>query len=142
MGMYAEFDGIKFAVGDTIQVKYKIIETEVKAGSTKRETKKEVRERIQPFEGIVIGIRGTQENKTFTVRKIASYGIGVERIFPIASPWIKGIKVVRKGKVRRAKLNYLRQRIGRAVEDLGERAVTPVRDSSNAGRLTLKAESE
>lgn len=69
--------------------------------------------RIQPFEGILISIKGRGENKMFTVRKIASGGIGVERIWPLNSPWIEKVEVKRKGKVRRAKLYYLRKRIGK-----------------------------
>lgn len=99
--MYAEHNETKFAVGDTVKINYRIIEDE--------------KERIQPFEGIVIGIKGDRDTKTFTVRKIASHNIGVERIFPLNSPWIRSIKVVKQGKVRRAKLNYLRKRKGKAA---------------------------
>lgn len=84
-----------FAVGDTIKVYQKIQEGD--------------KIRAQPFEGIVISIKGSGENKMFTVRKIAADGIGVERIWPLNSPWIEKIKVLRKGKVRRAKLYYLRK---------------------------------
>lgn len=107
MAMYTEYKESKFAVGDTVKVNYRIIEDE--------------KERIQPFEGIVIGIKGDKDTKTFTVRKIASNNIGVERIFPLNSPWIKSIKVVKRGKVRRAKLNYLRKRKGKAALDIKER---------------------
>jgi len=65
--------------------------------------------RTQPFEGIVLSIHGEGENKMFTVRKIATGNIGVERVWPLNSPWIEKIKVMKKGKVRRAKLNYLRK---------------------------------
>lgn len=89
---------VEFHVGDTVRILYKILE----------EGKKE---RTQPFEGVVIAIRGRGESKTFTVRKIAVDKIGVERIFPLNSPWIQDLKVVKKPrkKVRRAKLYYLRQ---------------------------------
>lgn len=98
----------EFAVGDTVKVHYKIIEKEKKAGTTKRSVTEEIKERVQPFEGIVIGIKGSDEGKSFTIRKIASDAVGVERIFPANSPWIKKIVRVKKGKARRAKLYYLR----------------------------------
>ncbi len=82
-----------FAPGDTVRVLYRVREGE--------------KERIQAFEGICIGRRGTGMGETFMVRKISS-GIGVERVFPLHSPFIKGIEVVRRGRVRRAKLYYLR----------------------------------
>ena len=90
-----------FAVGDTVKVSVKVIE-----GS---------KERIQNFEGIVIAKKNGGIRETFTVRRI-SYGVGVERIFPIHSPNIKDVKVIRKGKVRRSKLYYLRNRIGKAAK--------------------------
>ena len=89
----------EFRVGDTVNVGCKIIE--VKGGKEK--------ERIQNFEGIVIARKGQGATETFTVRKISS-GIGVERIFPVNSPNIASIEVVKKGKVRRAKLYFLRTR--------------------------------
>lgn len=90
-----------FNVGDTIKVHVKI-----KEGN---------RERIQVFEGIVIKKQGESNRETFTVRKI-SYGVGVERTFPVHSPKIDKIEVTRKGKVRRAKLFYLRERTGKATK--------------------------
>ncbi|HNZ82409.1 MAG TPA: 50S ribosomal protein L19 [Sedimentibacter sp.] len=90
-----------FNVGDTIKVHVRI-----KEGN---------RERIQVFEGIVIKIQGESSRATFTVRKI-SYGVGVERTFPVHSPKIEKIEVVRKGKVRRARLFYLRERTGKATK--------------------------
>ena len=90
-----------FVVGDTIRVHFKIIE-----GKT---------ERIQAYEGICIGIRGKGLAQTCMVRKI-SYGVGVERVFPVHSPKIARIEVVRRGRVRRAKLYYLRDRIGKAAK--------------------------
>lgn len=83
----------EFRVGDTVRVNVRIIE-----GKT---------ERIQAYEGIVIAIQGGGVSKTFTVRKISG-GVGVERVFPFNSPKLESVSVVRKGKVRRAKLNYLR----------------------------------
>lgn len=90
----------EFRVGDTIKVHYKI-----KEGS---------KERIQIFQGIVIQKRGVQISKTFTVRKVSN-GVGVERIFPLHSPNIQKIEVVRFGRVRRAKLFYLRKAKGKAA---------------------------
>ena len=85
----------EFRVGDTVRVDVKIIEGK--------------KERIQAFEGIVTSRKGGNVSETFTVRKV-SYGIGVERIFPIHSPKVAKITVVKKGKVRRAKLNFLKDR--------------------------------
>lgn len=90
-----------FRVGDTIKVHFKIVEGK--------------RERIQLFEGTVIAIKGSGTRKTFMVRKI-SFNIGVERIFPFCSPKIQKVEVVRRGKVRRAKLYYLRKRVGKATQ--------------------------
>ncbi|WP_278832066.1 50S ribosomal protein L19 [Mitsuokella multacida] len=90
----------EFTPGDTVRVHAKIVE-----GS---------RERIQMFEGVVIGRQGTGVRETFTVRRI-SYGIGVERMFPVHSPRIEKIDVLRKGIVRRAKLYYLRNLTGKAA---------------------------
>lgn len=87
--------------GDTVRVHVKVVEG--------------TRERIQIFEGTVIKLKGGSVNRTFTVRRV-SYGVGTERIFPLHSPKIDKIEVVRKGKVRRAKLNYLRKRKGRAAK--------------------------
>jgi len=89
-----------FAPGDTVLVNVKVIEGE--------------RTRVQAYEGVCIGRSGAGLNENFTVRKI-SYGEGVERVFPIYSPMIDSIKVVRRGKVRRAKLYYLRDRRGKAA---------------------------
>ena len=89
-----------FSAGDTIKVDVKIVEGD--------------KERIQAFEGLCIARSGGGLNESFTVRKI-SYGEGVERIFPIFSPKIAGISVLKKGKVRRAKLYYLRDRRGKSA---------------------------
>ena len=97
---YLNKDAVKLEIGDYVKVSFKVIE-----GS---------RERIQVFEGTVIGMRGEGVKETFTVRKIA-YGVGVERVFPVHSPKIAGIEVVRHGKVRRAKLYYIRNRVGKAA---------------------------
>ncbi|MDP3982925.1 MAG: 50S ribosomal protein L19 [bacterium] len=115
MSIFAEHNNIQFAVGDTIKVNYKIIEKEKKVGTAKREITEEVNERIQPFEGIVMGIKGGNTTKSFTIRKIASYNVGVERIIPLSSPWLKSIEIVKQGKVRRGKLGYLRTRTGKSA---------------------------
>ncbi len=111
-------------VGDTVRIHYKLIEKEKVAGKTKREVKEETRERIQIFEGIVIAIKGSGANAMFTVRKIGAGAIGIERIFPLISPWIKRIEVKKRGVVRRAKLYYLRGKIGKDATRIEE--VTPV----------------
>lgn len=90
----------EFAPGDTVRVHAKIVEGN--------------RERIQVFEGVVIGRQGTGIRETFTVRRI-SYGVGVERTFPVHSPRVAKIEVVRRGVVRRAKLYYLRNLTGKAA---------------------------
>ena len=111
-------------VGDTVRVHYKLIEKEKKAGKTKKEVKVEVRERIQVFEGIIIAIKGSAENCMFVVRHIGTAAIGVERIFPLKSPWIKKIEVKKQGEVRRAKLYYLRGKVGKAATRIDERKNT------------------
>lgn len=110
----------EFHVGDSVSVHYKLIEHEKVSGKTKHEVREETRERTQEFEGIVIAIKGSAENTMFTVRKIGAAGIGVERIFPLVSPWIKKLVVKKKGQVRRAKLYYLRQKKGKEAIRLHE----------------------
>lgn len=96
-----------FRAGDTITVHYKIIEGD--------------KVRTQPFTGIVISKRGEGVSKTFTVRRIGADGVGVERIFPLASPNIEKLVVEKAGKVRRAKLYYLRGKVGRQATKIKER---------------------
>lgn len=96
----AERDVPDFGPGDTLRVDVKVVEG--------------TRERIQAFEGVCIARKSAGVNSSFTVRKI-SYGEGVERIFPLYSPRVAGIKVMRRGQVRRAKLYYLRGRTGKAA---------------------------
>ena len=110
MANIVNIQDIPIHTGDTVQVNYKLIEKEMVAGKAKREKKEETRERIQAFEGIVIKIRGDGDGKSFTVRKIGASNIGVERVFPVISPWIKSIKVKKSERVRRAKLYYLRNK--------------------------------
>jgi len=93
-------DKVEFGVGDSVRVHTKVVEGD--------------KERIQIFAGVVIGKRGHGLNETFTVRRI-SYGEGVERIFPFHSPRVDKIEVERKGAVRRAKLTYLRSRLGKGA---------------------------
>lgn len=97
-------------VGDTIRVHYKLIEHEKVAGKTKREVHEETRERTQVFEGILLAIKGNGVNTMITVRHVGAGAIGVERIFPLLSPWIRKIDVKKRGHVRRAKLYYIRNR--------------------------------
>ena len=91
----------EFSVGDTVRVSVNIREGD--------------RERIQQFEGTVIARKGSGVGETFTVRRV-SYGVGVERVFPLHSPNVKAVEIVRKGRVRRAKLYYLRDRVGKAAK--------------------------
>ena len=95
------------AIGDTVRVQVKVVEGK--------------NERLQAFEGVVIAKRNGGIRETFTVRRV-SYGVGVERTFPVHSPRVDSITVVRRGKVRRAKLYYLRSRVGKAAK---------VKDSNN-----------
>lgn len=90
----------EFRPGDTVRLDVKVVEG--------------ARERIQAFEGVVIKRRGSGINDIFTVRRVA-YGVAVERIFPVHSPRLDKITVLRRGKVRRARLNYLKDRIGKAA---------------------------
>ena len=111
----------EFQPGDTLRVSVKVVEG--------------TRERIQAFEGVCIARKNAGINSSFTVRKI-SYGEGVERVFPLYSPRIDGIAVVRTGDVRRAKLYYLRDRRGKSAR-IAERVVR--RDKDAPGKGTAKA---
>lgn len=116
---------ITIHVGDTLRVHYKLIEHEKVAGKTKREVHEETRERLQVFEGILIAIKGSGINTMMTVRHVTPGGLGVERIFPVASPWIRKLEVKKLGEVRRAKLYFLRDRTGKAATRIDE-AQAPV----------------
>src|ERR1041385_7938742 len=107
----------KFDVGDSVRVHTKVVEGD--------------KERIQVFAGVVIGRRGRGLNESFTVRRI-SYGEGVERIFPVNSPRVDKIEVERRGAVRRAKLTYLRKRIGKGATAVKEK------ESNRAGAAAAK----
>ncbi|HSX39533.1 MAG TPA: 50S ribosomal protein L19 [Candidatus Saccharimonadales bacterium] len=98
----------EFRAGDTVRVHYKIIEGD--------------KHRIQPYEGIVIARGGSGVAKTFTVRKMGADSIGVERIFPLMSPNIEKLEVVKHGKIRRAKLYYLRNKKGKEATRIKELA--------------------
>ena len=110
-------DALNFRVGDTVKVHFKIVE-----GKT---------ERIQVYEGLVISIQNEGISRTFTVRKI-SYGVGVERIFPLHSPRVDHVDVVRRGKVRRAKLYYIRDKVGKAARI--KELITRKTDTAKAGK--------
>ena len=97
---------LQFNVGDSVRVHTKVVEGD--------------KERIQVFAGVVIGRRGRGLNENFTVRRI-SYGEGVERIFPVNSPRVEKIEVERRGSVRRAKLTYLRKRVGKGATAVKEK---------------------
>ena len=120
-----------FAPGDTVVVNVKVVEGD--------------RSRVQAYEGVVIARSGSGFQESFTVRKI-SYGEGVERVFPVYSPLVEGVEIVRRGKVRRAKLYYLRDRRGksaRITENTGVRARKlndAERDAVNAERARIEAE--
>lgn len=114
-----------FEIGDTVRVHVKVVEGE--------------KERIQIFEGAVIARKGGRNSETFTVRKI-SYGVGVERIFPVHSPIVSRIDVVRQGKVRRAKLYYLRDKKGKMAK-VSEREYSPeAKEKGEAARAAKQAE--
>ena len=118
-------DDSKYAVGDSVRVHTKVVEGD--------------KERVQIFAGIVIGKRGHGLNETFTVRRI-SYGEGVERIFPKHSPRVEKIEVERRGDVRRAKLTYLRKRIGKGATLVKERGTTAAeREVQVADKKAAKA---
>ena len=120
----------RFNVGDTVRVHTKVVEGD--------------KERIQIFTGVVIGIRGRGLNSTFTVRRI-SYGEGVERVFPIHSPRIDKVEVERSGEVRRAKLTYLRKRLGKGatlVKEKESRAGVETTASASKAKASKKKEKE
>jgi large subunit ribosomal protein L19 len=117
---------INFGIGDTVKVHYKILESG--------------KERIQVYEGVVISKNNKSNDQSFTVRRI-SYDVGVERIFPIYSPRIAKIELIRKGKVRRAKLYYLRERSGKTarIKELrGGQAIVAAEKKKQAAKLAAE----
>jgi large subunit ribosomal protein L19 len=110
---------VSFDVGDTVRVHTKVVEGD--------------KERIQIFTGVVMGKRGGGLNETFTVRRI-SYGEGVERVFPLHSPRIETVEVERQGSVRRAKLTYLRERIGKRATLVKEKAMVGGKSKKKGGK--------
>lgn len=121
-------NALLFRVGDTVVVHFEIIEGKVK--------------RIQKYEGIVISIKGSGVRKTFTVRK-TSYGVGVERVFPVHSPRVIKVEIVKTGKVRRSKLYYIRDKVGKGArikELLGPKANARIAASRAANKAADLAE--
>ncbi len=112
-----------YSVGDTVQVHVKVIEGD--------------RERTQVFEGNIIARRGRNNRKTITVRKV-SYGVGIERVFPVYSPYVQDIKILKSGKVRRAKLYYIREKKGRAMRITDKDTIA--RGGAAVGKTTAPAE--
>ena len=108
-----------FRPGDTLKVNVKVVDVTYDEKTKQNKT----RERLQAFEGVCIARQGAGINESFTVRKL-SYGEGVERVFPVYSPLVDSVTVVRKGKVRRAKLYYLRGRTGKSAR-ISERTDSP-----------------
>jgi large subunit ribosomal protein L19 len=109
-----------FNIGDTVRVSVKVVEGD--------------KERIQPFDGVVIARRGGSTRETFTVRKI-SFGVGVERIFPLYSPSIDKIEVLKRGSVRRAKLYYLRGKKGKAAKIKEKERIFVTKASQNQTKI-------
>ena len=117
----------QFNPGDTLKVNVKVVEISVEEKSGKVKT----RERVQAFEGVCIARAGAGLNENFTVRKI-SYGEGVERVFPVHSPLVESIEVTRRGRVRRAKLYYLKGRQGKAARITEQRSTKGVEAEADA----------
>lgn len=116
----------EFRPGDTLKVNVKVVDVTFDEKSKQTKT----RERLQAFEGVCIARQGEGLNESFTVRKI-SYGEGVERVFPVYSPLVDSVQIVRKGKVRRAKLYYLRGRRGKSAR-IAERQGTEAEAAAEA----------
>jgi large subunit ribosomal protein L19 len=108
MSQYFKYNDLTIGVGDTVRIHQRIME--------------EKKSRIQIFEGVVIAVRGREAGRSFVVRKIGAGGIGVEKIFPVRLPSLEKIEIKRKGQVRRSKLYFLRERIGKAASKIKEKA--------------------
>lgn len=107
MAQYLKIRDIDITTGDTVKISEEIIENDKK--------------RVQIFQGIVIAIKNSGVNKSFVVRKLSTNGIGVEKIYPVNLPAIKSVEIVKKGLVRRAKLYYLRNKIGKSAYKIKEK---------------------
>lgn len=118
MSQYFSYNDSTIAVGDSIRIHQRVLE--------------EKKTRTQIFEGVVIAVRGNGNGRSFVVRKIANGGVGVEKIFPIRLPSIEKIERKREGQVRRAKLNYLRGRIGKAASKIKEKSADQVANAAKA----------
>lgn len=108
MAQYLDYKGLEISTGDTVRIHQEIVDGDKK--------------RIQIFEGIVIAIKNRNEGKSLTVRKLGANSIGVEKIFPTMLPSIKNIEVKRKGAVRRSKLYFLRDKVGKAATRVKEKS--------------------
>ena len=124
MSLKFNHQGVVASVGDTIRVHQEITEGESK--------------RVQVFEGIVIAIKNRGRNKSFTVRKIGANNVGVEKIFPVFLPSIKKIEVKRKGKVRRSKLYYLRNKVGKAATRIKEKSDSDTKNGNGKKETSKK----
>ncbi len=113
---------LTFGIGDTVKVSQTVIEGD--------------KTRTQAFQGIVIAITGEADRKSFLVRKIAVGGVGVEKIFPINTPTVTGIEIIKKGKVRRAKLYYLRNLVGKSATKIKD--VFVKKDSGNSAEIEVE----
>ena len=127
----------KFQPGDTLKVNVRVVEVSVEEKSGKVKT----RERVQAFEGVCIARAGGGIQENFTVRKI-SYGEGVERVFPVHSPLIESIEVTRRGRVRRAKLYYLKGRQGKSARIAERRDPRPTAAAAAAAKAAAAANAD
>jgi len=125
MALFATHNSSEFHIGDLIRVYQKIQEDQ--------------KIRTQVFEGMVIAVRGIGPNKSFTVRRIGAGGIGVERIFPLASPLIEKVEVRAKGRVRRAKLYYIRTKTSRELADITKKKSVQIQTKPRSDRGKRKS---